>query len=112
MTKVSKGDQVATKKDIDRIEKSLRRYSTKSELRRVEKSLRGEILKIEVRTERVEEKVDILDKKLDRIENKLDGFAGNVDNLVKENAVGADQYREHDVKIKDHEVRITTLESI
>ena len=34
-----------------------------------------------------------------------------VDNLKKDNEVGADQYREHDVKIKDHEQRLTTLES-
>jgi len=102
MIKKSQTNNLATKKDIQGI---------RTEFRQTEKSLRREILKVEARTERVEEKVDILDKKLDRIENKIDGFVGVVDNLKKDNEVGADQYREHDVKIKDHEQRLTALES-
>ena len=52
-----------------------------------------------------------MDKTLNDLRDTLDGFVGKVDSLVKENVVGANQYREHDLKIEDHEERITTLES-
>lgn len=129
MKKKSQISNLVTKTDL---EDALKKYTTKTDLRNVEKSLRQEILKVEVRTERVEEKVDILDKKLYRLESKvdgidertkemsktlgdlkntLDGFVGGVDLLKKENSVGADHTRELRVQVDDHEARLTTLES-
>ena len=108
MRKKVSASQPATKKDIDRVEKSLRKFATKVDF----KNLRSGLLKVESRVENLEEGQVRIETKLDRIENKMDGFVGVVDNLKKDNEVGADQYREHDVKIKDHEARITTLESI
>ena len=87
--------------------------------------MRKELLKVGARVEnledgqkRIETKVDGLDertakmdKTLNDLRDTLDGFVGKVDSLVKENVVGANQYREHDLKIEDREARITTLES-
>ncbi len=101
MKKKTKKDSLATKKDLNKL-------ASKVDF----KNLRKEVLKIEARVEHLEDGQGRIETKLDRIESKLDGFVGKVDNLVKDNEVGADQYREHDVRINDHEARITTLESI
>ena len=86
--------------------------------KRFERFLKEGLLKIEGRVENIEdgqneikEGQKRLETKVDNLEITLDGFMEKVDNLVKENVVGADQYKEHNVKIKDHEARITTLES-
>ena len=60
--------------------------------------------KVEYKAERIEAKLDKMDKKLDKLAETLDGFVGRVDNLRTENAVGAGQFR-------DHEIRISKLES-
>jgi len=103
MKKKNVSNQASTRGDIDRIEKSLRIGF---------KNLREEVLKVEARVENIEDGQKRLETKVDNLEIKLDGFVGKVDNLVKDNEVGVDQYRDHDLKIKDHEARITTLESI
>ena len=101
MKKKIVSNQASTKGDINRIEKSLRIGF---------KNLRAEVLKVEARAENIEDGQKRLETKVDNLEMKLDGFVGTVDNLKKDNEVGADQYREHDLKIADHEARITTLE--
>ncbi len=121
MARNSTSNNPATKKDLRKLEKALRidlatkqdlkKFALKTDLRKVEKSLRHEILKVEERVENIEEKVDKVDKKLDRIEIKLDGFVGNVETLREENAAGVIQYRRHEERLKNHEERITTLES-
>ena len=73
MPKKSTNNNLVTKDDIKKLAtkedltNALKKYALKADLKRVEKSLRQEILKVEARTERVEEKVDILDKKLYRL---------------------------------------------
>lgn len=109
MIKKNNNIQASTKKDINRIEKFL--IDGFKNVRKEFKNLRSEILRVEARVENLEEGQKRLEIKADNLEIKLDGFVGKVDNLVKDNEVGAGQYREHDLKIKDHESRITTLES-
>ena len=99
MVKKSIQNNLATKKDLNKL-------ASKVDF----KNLRREVLKIEVRVENVEEKIEKIDIKLDRIENKIDRFVGGVETLKQENSVGADQYRKHDLKIEDHEARIAALE--
>jgi len=101
MKKKTKKDSLVTKKDLNKL-------ASKTDF----KNLRSELLKVESRVENLEEGQVRIETKLDRIENKLDGFVGKVDNLVKDNEVGADQHREHDLRLKDHEARLTTLESV
>ena len=100
MKKKTKKDSLATKKDLNKL-------ASKVDF----KNLRKEVLKIEARVENLEDGQGRIETKLDIIENKLDGFVGTVDNLKKDNEIGTDQYREHDLKITDHESRLTTLES-
>lgn len=131
MTKKSLANNLATKTDIAKLTKSISQH--RSESRSTKKSLWKEILKVEGRVEnfedgqkRIETKVERLETKVDKLDertikmdrtlnhlrNTLDGFVGKIDNLVKDNEVGADQYREHDLKINDHEARLATLESL
>ncbi len=56
-------NQPETKKDIKRIEKSLRKFVTKADSR----NLRSELLKIEVRVKNIEEKAKKVDEKLERL---------------------------------------------
>lgn len=104
MTQKTNLDQPATKKDINGL---------RTEVKKTEKNLRGDMLKLEERMERVEEKVDridVVDGKLDRIQNTLDSFLGRVENLEKDNIVGAHHTRELRVAVDNHEKRIATLE--
>lgn len=112
--------QVATKSDIQRLEQSTKLniqrlekniYQLITESKRTEKSLRGEILKVEERAENIEESQKRVETKLDKIGNTLDGFVGRVDNLAIDNEVGANQIHELRKNIKDHETRITQLET-
>src|SRR3989344_8513593 len=121
--KSSNGQNIIS--EIKRVAKSLKlelkkslRLEFRRELKKTEKILRREMLRVEERAKDLEdgqneikEGQKRLETKVDNLEITLDGFMEKVDNLVKENVVGADQYREHNVKIKDHEARITTLES-
>lgn len=108
----TKGDiERLEKRLVERLEKRLEKYATKTELKTVEKSLRASILRVEERVENLEDgqilltqKVETIDKKLDRLQNTLDKFVGTVDDLRTDNAVGAEQIRNLDV-------RVTKLES-
>lgn len=111
MTKTKKNNlnQPATKQDLSGL---------RIEVKKTEKNLRGEILKLEERVERVEGKVDglegkvdVVDRKLDNIQNTLDSFLGRVDNLEKDNTVGAHHVRELELRVDDHDKRIVALET-
>lgn len=104
MKSKSNSNQLATKEDIQKL-------ASRNELKRVERALRQEIIKVEERLEGVEEGQGEISVKLDRIEKTLDGFVGTVDDLRKENTAGADLTRELEVKVDNHEQRITKLES-
>lgn len=112
--------QQSTKSDIQRLEQSTKADSGslrtefrnfRSDVRRTEKSLRGEILRVEVRVENIEDSQKRVETKIDKIANTLDGFVRRVDNLTTDNEVGANQIHELRKNIKDHETRITQLES-
>lgn len=110
MNKVT-GNQSATKDD-------LKKLATRTDLKQVEKTLRGEILRVEERVEVVEEgmkelneKVSIVDGKLDKLQNTLDGFVGVVDTLRTESEISVHHTREIQLKVKNHEDRISHLES-
>lgn len=109
MQKNTNGAQVATKADIQGLEKNIRELRTES--KRTEKSLRGEILKVEERVESIEESQKRVETKLDKISNTLDGFVERVDNLTADNQVGAHHTRELRVQVDDHGKRIKQLES-
>src|SRR3989338_5768311 len=113
--KSSNGQNIIS--EIKRVEKSLKSELKKSlglefrkELKKTERVLRNEILKVDQRVENLEDGQKRLETKVDNLEITLDGFVGKVDNLVKENVVGADQYRKHDVRLDNHETRITKIE--
>ena len=80
-------------------EKTLR-----SEIKTTEKKLRTEILRVEEKVETLQEGQEKMTSSLTRLQNTLDGFVGTVDELRNENIVDAHQ-------IKEHDVRITKLES-
>ena len=110
-------NDVATKADISRLEKSTKAdsQSLKADFRDLKgdsKSLRHEVLKLEGRVEIVEEKLEVMDKKLDKIMDTMDKFIGRVDDLTVENHVGAHQTSELYVKVEDHEKRIKHIEII
>src|SRR3989344_2082685 len=108
MKKKSPKNNLATKTDIKKIVKSI--AELKSESRSTKKSLWREILRVEERAEVTEDKLSKqMKEQHDQVMNTLSDFTGRVKDLENENTVGADQYREHDVKIKDHEARLTTL---
>jgi len=120
--KSSNGQNIIS--EIKRVAKSLKlelkkslRLEFRRELKKTEKILRREMLRVEERAEDLEdgqkeikEGQKRLETKVDNLEITLDGFVGKVDNLVKENVVGADQYRRHDVRLDNHETRITKIE--
>ncbi len=91
---------------IKRIEKSLR-----AEFKKTEKNLRGEILKVEERVENLEEGQKRIEATINRTASTLDGFVGAVDDLRVDNTVGTNQIHELDKTTKNHEARITKLES-
>jgi len=109
MQKKTNNTQVATKSDIQSLEKNI--YELRTASKRTEKSLRGGMLKVEVRVENIEESQKRVETKLDKIDNTLDGFVGRVDNLAIDNEVGANQIHEIRKNIKNHENRITQLET-
>lgn len=99
----------------------LKKFATKVDLKKTEKTLRGDTLRLEERVERIEDKldgveekvnrIDVVEEKLDKIQNTLDSFLGRVDNLEKDNVVGAHQVRELRVAVDEHDKRIVALES-
>ncbi len=121
MAKKSLKNNLATKSDIGNL---------RTEFKRTEKSLRIEILKVEERVEKLDEKLDgkfdtvmtkvdeidertkKMDATLNNLRNTLDGFVGGIDALKDENSVGTKHTRELRVQVDNHEERITTLESI
>ncbi len=105
--------KVATKKDIKDLKAEL-----KSEFRLEFKSVRGEILKVEERTENVEDGIkelkadnQQLNAKLDKLQNTMDKFVGRVDDLSVDNEVGTHHTRELELKVDDHEKRLKIIES-
>lgn len=111
MIKKSQTNNLATKSDIQGL---------RAGFKRTEKSLRQEILKVESKVELVEDKVGKTRKDLiqqmkmqhDQVMTAISNFAGRVETLETENAVGTKHTRELRVQVDDHEARITTLESI
>ncbi len=98
-------NRVATKEDIKKV-------ASKSELKRTEKVLREEILRVEERLERTEEKLSKqMREQHNEVMTTLSNFGGRVTTLEDENTVGADHTRELRVEVDDHEKRITNLES-
>lgn len=99
-------NNVVTRADIDRLEKSTKKdiQGLKSDIKKTEKNLRIEILKVEERVENIEESQKRTEATLNKISIQLDGFVGVVDDLRTDNIVGANQ-------IRDHEKRISKLES-
>ncbi len=111
MTKKSSASNVATKTDIDRLDKGIK--STKADLKKVENSLRREILRVEEGLEKTEEKLSKqMQAQHDQVMNTLVDFVGRVKDLEDENAVGTKHTRELREQVDDHEKRITALESI
>ena len=102
MTVKSNSNNPATKSDI---------RGLRSEFKRTEKSLRGELLRVEEKVENVEESQKRTEVILNKISNQLDGFVGRVDDLTNENEIGGDQIHELRKTAKDHEKRITKLET-
>lgn len=110
MVKTSFVSDTATKSDLNKAVKSSERL------------LRAEILRVEEKVENVEEglkrveeklsnKIDGIEVKLDKISSQLDGFVGRVDDLTNDNVIGTDQVHRLYEDVKDHEKRITVLES-
>lgn len=106
MVKKTSLDQLATKADLVKEAKGLR-----AEFKRTEKNLRQEILRVEERVENLEEGQARIEAKIDGIANTLDGFVGRVDDLTTDNEVGANQIHELREITKNHETRISKLES-
>ena len=52
-----------------------------------------------------------LDEKFDPVISKLDGIMKGVEALQHENTVGAEQLRRHTDQLKEHETRISKLET-
>lgn len=93
--------------EIKRVENSLRLGFKKTE-----KILRAEILRVEEKIEKTEERLrEEIRVARDDLMNKIDSFAGRTEALEEENTVGANQTRELRVQVDDHEGRITKLES-
>ena len=67
---------------------------------------------IEERAEKMEETLrEEIRAGRDDLMTKIDSFAGKTKALEDENTVGAHQTRELEVKVEDHETRITKIES-
>ncbi len=94
------------------LKEELAKFSTKEELLATKKELKAEIALVRLDMKDMEERLDDKNRKYkDEILTKIDSFAGKTAVLEEENAVGANQIRELDVKVDDHEKRITSLES-
>ena len=52
-----------------------------------------------------------LDQKFDPVISKLDGIMKGVEALQQENTVGAEQLRRHTDQLREHETRISKLET-
>src|SRR6267154_218842 len=52
-----------------------------------------------------------LDEKFDPVISKLDGIMKGVEALQQENTVGAEQLRRHTDQLKEHETRISKIET-
>lgn len=126
MTKKSKANEPATKKDLDKLAtkidlKKLRSefVGFRSETRSTKKSLFGQMLKLEEKVEQVEEKLEKTEDRLseqmrnqhDEVMTTLSNFGGRVTTLEDENTIGAEHTRQLRVEAGDHEKRITRLES-
>ena len=85
--------------------KSDSKQATKDDFQKLEKRMDSKLDGLE---KRMDSKFDGLEKrmdsKFDKLMNTLDGFVGRVDDLTTENVIGANQ-------VKDHEKRISKLES-
>ncbi len=106
MPKKSSDYQLATKKYLDT---ALKRHVTKIDLKKTEEVLREEILTVEEKIEKVEDK---LGTKIDNVSTAISNFAGRVETLEKENEIGADQARGHEVRLDNYEARISKLEPV
>lgn len=96
--------QPATKADIQRVETSLKKFSTRVELKKTERNLREEILRVEARLEKTEDKLlKTMDEQHDKVMTAISNFAGRVETLETENEIGSDQIR----RLGE---RLTTLE--
>lgn len=85
--------------------------ATKSDLKKAEKSLRAELLRLEVKMEGMEERIDENAKKYrDQVLGKLDGVMGELETMRQENTIGAYQTSELRKQIDDHEKRLVQLE--
>lgn len=95
---------LATKND-------LAKFATKTELKKTERILRTEILRVEEKVEELQDGQKRVEATVNRMANQLDGFVGIVDDLRIDSQVGANQIHELRENVKDHETRITELES-
>ncbi len=95
----------ATKDDLKVIKADIR------ELKASDRAIRADLLRLETRIEKLEEGQKTILAMLIQIQNTLDAFVGRVDNLTIDNEIGTHQIRELDLKIKNHETRLTHLES-
>lgn len=104
--------------------KSSKSQNILSEIKRLEKSLKSNLdsklkdtelvlmVRIEERAEKTERVLgeEIRDTRNDLM-TKIDGIAKGLEDMREENTTGADLTRELEVKVEDHEGRITKLES-
>lgn len=96
--KIFKGDLKLTKWDI-------------MDIKKTQSSLRVEILKVKERVGDISDSQKRSETTLNKISNQLDGFVGRVDDLTTDNVVGTNQIHELRDEAKDHEKRISKLES-
>lgn len=82
-----------TKKDIEKLSEI---FATKKDL---------EALRKEMNT-----RFELVDKKFDQIASNIDWLMGKVQLILDELTVIAHHYREHDLKLENHEKRIGALE--
>jgi len=125
MSKNSSSDKPVTKNEATAILKAyptksdlnqaLKSYATKSDLKKTvkgsERVLRIEILKVEERVGNIEEGQKRMETTLNKISNQLDGFVGRVDDLTNDNEIGTAQIHELRETARNHESRISKLES-
>ncbi len=99
---------LATKNDLAGL---ATKFATKAELKKTERVLRTEILRVEEKVEELQDGQKRVETTVNRMANQLDGFVGTVDDLRIDSQVGANQIHELRETVKDHETRITELES-
>ena len=112
MVKKLNRDQAATKADIDRLEDSLKKFAAKTDLKRTERVLRTEILRVEERIKKTEDKLlNKMDELNDKMMTNFDKAFKILDNLRDDNSVGTEHTGGLRVQVDNHEKRIAELES-